>query len=455
MKTGIKHSIVVLGMLVGTAGSAFAGYFNPTPITNCNVQITSNLSTGSEGNQVRILQNILARGGYLHATPNGHFGPSTRAAVIAFQADNYISRTGTVGAATRNALNERACDNDVTANGYSYNSYGYGYTSGSTYVESYDPYAQVISPITQTPVVYNTPGTVVVNSSAYTGGFTLPTNVNTYSIPTTPVIPSTSSGISSTNIIYNPSTGYTYGIVPTPGTLTITTPFANSVYKEGDVINVAWTTSNLQAGSFRVFLENTQSGQSKEVAQTLGSNASFTLTKEILDIVCSTSCSTIYGYSSKDAFRIIVATPLTDIAGQTSLFRATVAPITINRPQTPGIVSVSASKTPVDSGEVFRLYVNMPSGLYWNTGVYGQYSYRVSAVCQTTVQVSIAGTPCGQTFSLPVTANYSQQEVPVRVANTSWYRQDVSFRVDVVDTVGNVVATSQTSVTINPAPFSW
>ena len=126
-----------LGIALGAATSAFAGYFNTTPLQVCDAQITRTLQIGSENNDVLVLQNMLSRGGYLFAQPNGYFGPSTKAAVKRFQRENGISQTGTVGESTRNIVNERLCDADVRGDSYSYN--GYGHNQGTTYVDAYDP----------------------------------------------------------------------------------------------------------------------------------------------------------------------------------------------------------------------------------------------------------------------------------------------------------------------------
>jgi peptidoglycan hydrolase-like protein with peptidoglycan-binding domain len=51
------------------------------------------------------LQNILAKLGYLAATPNGNYGPATIEAVIKFQQAKGLAQLGVVGPATRAALN--------------------------------------------------------------------------------------------------------------------------------------------------------------------------------------------------------------------------------------------------------------------------------------------------------------------------------------------------------------
>lgn len=68
---------------------------------------TSYLKPGSKGDEVLKLQNLLARLGFLTATPNGYYGVGTTAAVKAFQAAHGLSQLGVVGPATREALNSQ------------------------------------------------------------------------------------------------------------------------------------------------------------------------------------------------------------------------------------------------------------------------------------------------------------------------------------------------------------
>ncbi len=471
----MKKIITLVGILASTATFASAAYFENTPVQSCGTQIISTLQVGSENNEVFILQNLLNRGGYLYATPNGYFGPATQAALKRFQIENAIYPTGMVGSATRDAINERLCDNDVRGDSLSYNQYGYsyGYSSGTTYVENFDPFVRVVSPTPANPSLYNNPPTTVsgipnvaqiplsqsLAPNVYIGanGQQVPqyqgatTGVN---YPTPTALPATTQ-VHSTNIIYSPYVGYTYGIVPQSGVLTITTPLANSVYNEGDTVNLAWTTSNLNASQYQILLENTSSNQSKLVTVTSSTNASFVLTKDILDAVCSGTCSNPNtGAYNTGSFRVVITTPITDIAGTTSTFRAAVSPITIKRPYyATAQVTISASKTPVNSGEGFRLYVNVPTPTYNN--VYGMYSFKIRAICANNVQVSVAGVPCGQEFTMPVNTNYFQQEIPSMITNSSWYRQDVIYEINAVDMNGTVIGTARTTVTVNPAPFGF
>lgn len=445
-----------LGIFMVSETAVFAGYFNTTPVQGCDTQITRTLQVGSQNDDVYVLQNMLSQGGYLHATPNGYFGYGTKSAVKAFQRDNSLTVNGVVNEATRNAVNERLCDTDVR--GDSYETY-YGYTTGVTYVDKYDPYVKVISPQVTAPAIYATPQE---NNNSFSTTLSIPSTNLGYSssngYQTTAynaIIPATSqSQIQSTGIVYNPSTGYTYGIVPQTGSLTITSPTTNSSYNEGDTVYLAWTTNNLQASQFQILIENGSTGQSKQVTVVSASNShtSFILTKEILDAVCAGACNN----NQQGSFRIVIATPYTDIAGNTSTFRAAVSPITIKRPYSNyGTVSITTSKTPVNSGETFKLYVNIPTGSSWNSNLYGNYSIKIHAVCPFGVDAKIAGVPCGQDFTIPLAPTSFQQEIPAMITNATWYRQDVTFEIVVANLRGEVIGTSKTTVVANAAPFSW
>lgn len=66
---------------------------------------TANLASGSRGRSVTELQKKLSSLGFLSAAPTGYYGPATIAAVKKYQKTHGISQTGTVGPATRKALN--------------------------------------------------------------------------------------------------------------------------------------------------------------------------------------------------------------------------------------------------------------------------------------------------------------------------------------------------------------
>ena len=453
----MKKILAIVGFFgvfaTGVATSS-AAYFNNAPAFRCDTQLTRNLQRGSENSEVYVLQKLLVNAGFLRAAPNGYFGYQTQAAVREFQLNNGIRPTGIVGEATRNAINERLCDVDLVDNTYNYDyygysGYGYGYSSPTTYVAPNDPYVQVVSPNPSTPTVYATPQNytspapvTIANPSVIT-----PSSVSV----ATPVLPA-SSQIAGTGIVYNPSSGYTYGITPQPGSITVGSPVAYATYNEGDTVNVNWTTNNLQVSVFSIVLESTITGQKATVAVVPGNSYSFVLTKELLDSVCAGVCNN----NQQGAFKISVTAPVADIASNTTILKATISPITIHRPYAPlNRVSITTSKTPVNSGEVFKLYLNIPTGASWNTYFMGNYSIKVSAVCPSSVSVSIAGTPCGQDFTIPLAPTSFQQEIPASIINPTWYKQDVVFKLTVINLAGQVIGSGETKVTANGASFSW
>jgi peptidoglycan hydrolase-like protein with peptidoglycan-binding domain len=62
------------------------------------------MKPGTTGWDVGVLQYLLVRHGLLAATPNGHFGPQTEAAVIRFQRARRLVPDGVVGPVTAHAL---------------------------------------------------------------------------------------------------------------------------------------------------------------------------------------------------------------------------------------------------------------------------------------------------------------------------------------------------------------
>jgi peptidoglycan hydrolase-like protein with peptidoglycan-binding domain len=463
----MKKIIAIVGFVGIFASGAFtasAAYFNNTPVVPCGPQITNTLQLGSDNSQVYALQTMLANAGFLNTTPNGHFGYQTKYAVQAFQMNNGILVSGIVGPATRNVINESCGDTSVPyqSDDYSYDSYGY--SNGVTIVGQNDPFVRVITPPAQNPTVYATPQSTSFTQAAPAYQINGQTDGNGIYIASTPVSTSivgtpinnlnSSSQIASTNIVYNPGIGYGYGITPTSGSVTVTSPIANSVYNEGDSVQVNWGTNNIQTAPYSILLESTITGQSKVVAVVSGTSYSFVLTKELLDSVCTGSCNNQQG-----SYRVVVTMPTTDIAGNTSTLRAAIAPITIHRPLSNAVVTISSSKTPVNSGEIFKLYVNVPTNIYNNaynfTNNSASYSVKLKAVCPSSVSASIAGVLCGQEFTVPATVINTQQEIPVIITNNTWYKQDVAFQVTVLNLSGQTIGSAITTVTANAAPFSF
>lgn len=83
-----------------------------TTVTPIIIPNTNSLPTnlvlrfGSNGNEVKEIQNKLFEKGFLSAVPNGNFGPATLKAVKAFQVTNGLVADGIVGSGTLNVLNK-------------------------------------------------------------------------------------------------------------------------------------------------------------------------------------------------------------------------------------------------------------------------------------------------------------------------------------------------------------
>jgi peptidoglycan hydrolase-like protein with peptidoglycan-binding domain len=420
-----------LGFFASSVADTSAAYFDQTLASHCDTYITNTLQIGSSGSEVYTLQQALLNFGFLYTSPNGYFGAKTAAAVRSFQRDNGIRATGIVGPSTRAALNGSLCQNTT------------GVAPTTVSFDQYDPYMRVITPSSENPTVYATPQNFSQEQTSFSGYSSVASQAN-YMSPS-PVI--------GAGIVYNPSTGYTIGIVPQSGSITVTSPRANDIYKEGDTVYVQFGTTNLQSSPYSILLESAISGQSKTVAIISNTSYSFVLTKDLLDSVCSGACTN----NQQGSFKIVVTTPTTDIAGITSTLRAAVAPITVSRPPVYGQVSITASKTPVNPNEVFKLYINLPADISRNTTnyTYGAYTVTLQALCGAGVTASIAGTPCGQEFVLPMSASTLQQEVPVMIGNTSWYKQNVIFRITASNGLGQIIGTGETSVSVNAAAFNW
>ncbi|MDI3529763.1 MAG: hypothetical protein PWQ23_1582 [Thermoanaerobacter sp.] len=79
-----------------------------TQTSNTSLQtqstVTRTLKYGMQGNDVKELQNALAKLGYFNTTPTGYFGSITRDAVIKFQKANNLTPDGIVGPLTQKAI---------------------------------------------------------------------------------------------------------------------------------------------------------------------------------------------------------------------------------------------------------------------------------------------------------------------------------------------------------------
>ena len=51
--------------------------------------------------------------------------------------------------------------------------------------------------------------------------------------------------------------------------------------------------------------------------------------------------------------------------------------------------------------------------------------------------------------------NATQQEIPAKITNPTWYKQDVIFQLTIVNSLGQTIGVGETKVTANGAPFGW
>lgn len=86
-----------------------------TPTTTSAYVFSRYLGYGDKGDDVLKLQQILTQLGFLTATPTGHYGPATVAAIKLFQHAHGINQTGNVGPLTETALNQLSIPGSTAA----------------------------------------------------------------------------------------------------------------------------------------------------------------------------------------------------------------------------------------------------------------------------------------------------------------------------------------------------
>lgn len=421
----MKKIIIATGLILTALSFANAGYYNYSDNT-CGNSLSRELSLGSQdsyaNNDVSTLQEFLVNNGYLNARVTGYFGYATKNAVKNYQRDNGLSPMGIVGIYTRNLINDSLCS------GSSYNNYGNNY--------SYVP------PATSIPTTYVNP-VDQYNYNSVNQLYPLPVPAQVYP--------------------YNNSSpyyyGYNYNQYPSP-TLTINNPSTFASFREGDTVNVSWTATNLNANSYQVTLENTSSSQVSVVTNLAGNTntASFVLTKALLDIVCGTGCNQNSQYAQSN-FRINVIASYNDAYANygntaTKTLKAYVDRITITRPYSyVSGISVTPSKTPVSSGEMFKLYLTVNnSNVYpYNVNTFSNgYFYNVRMVCPTNTALTFNGVACGQTISGFQNNASSMPDINITVVNNSWNYQNVQFVVDVYNQYGGILlGSATTNVVVN------
>jgi hypothetical protein len=98
---GSKNEAVTTTTTTTTAATTTAP---TTPTTPATPAPTAPLKPGDSGDQVKVLQRALEKLGYSPGKIDGDYGPSTTAAVKAFQKANGLDADGVVGPKTREAL---------------------------------------------------------------------------------------------------------------------------------------------------------------------------------------------------------------------------------------------------------------------------------------------------------------------------------------------------------------
>ena len=98
----------------------------------------------------------------------------------------------------------------------------------------------------------------------------------------------TGNGVASTQVIYAPNIGYTYGITPTSGSITITTQLKRLVITKGIQLLLRGQHKTCCI-TIRSTPENNQTGRSREVYVTSGTTASFAH-KGTLIMFCAGAC---------------------------------------------------------------------------------------------------------------------------------------------------------------------
>lgn len=408
--------------------NSFVGGYSYTP-TTCEATITRNLSFGSTGTDVATVQDYLHDQDFLQATPNGYFGYGTKSAVMKFQSAYGISITGTVGPATRSVLNDLICGGDT-------GSYG----RATSYLAP-----ATISPVKEIPVTHVAQS--VVNPFV--------TNTNVYSqVNSTPVvntIPAFSTAYADPQPIgvYNPAVALYYQNQNERATLTVTTPGKKSLYKEGDAMTISWTTTNMNVVRYVVSLDNTSTGLVKQLGVFSPSQTSLTVTlsKDLLDGVCAgTSACAV---ENANSYRVNVIAYGTSVPNGEYSIKAYVDQLAIIRPYVAQSLSVTASKTPVNSGETINLYVSVPA----STSIYSQYSslyWRIRAICPTGAAILVNGQTCG-TDSFAYQSNITvTPNITATLLNNSWGPQQVIFEATAYDFYGGrELGKATTQVVVN------
>ena len=138
MKTSVRKSIFVLlaCATVGACGVA-ATSFRPTRVCveyeNQATATAAILKQGSQGGEVKEVQQRLKRWGYYAGSVDGVFGVGTKNAVIAFQKKNGLTPDGVVGKSTYKALGMNSSYEVLAGQSQNTENVG-GYSSSDVYL---------------------------------------------------------------------------------------------------------------------------------------------------------------------------------------------------------------------------------------------------------------------------------------------------------------------------------
>ena len=207
--------------------------------------LSSDLSLGNTDSNssgpVTSLQKYLVDRGYLSVAPNGHFGPSTKAAVKALQIANKISPTGTVGPATRAVIQKRSC----SSTGVTSPTVNLVTTPGNT--------VTVINPNPASPAISMTPPAATTTTTNIHASILSPNSGDVLAIGKT------------YNISWNTPLNYPYNIIleqvgGAGAGLIQTSGFGTSSFqwKVGNIYSSSINANeNVATGTYRIHIEST------------------------------------------------------------------------------------------------------------------------------------------------------------------------------------------------------
>lgn len=404
-KTGIA-TITTLLLALSALTSLHAYYRDEMTSTrivseNNNLYNTDNLCTslsrdlfvGKKGNDVKSLQRYLSSLGYFNYTISSYYGVATKNAVASYQRDNNLYASGKVLFATRESVNEEICE-QVHGNVFSSD-------------------------------IHNVSGAVVIPETHLS-------SPSVFISPSNTIIPQNNNGI--LYYSYDPF-AKSNGPLPLPATLTVTTPSSRTTYKEGDTVSISWSIGNANPYAFTISLESNQATLSKVIMRVDGNqrNASFVITKEILEAVCGSGCVD----SNQSKFNIAVKSDFTQ-GNERSSLTALVSDITITRTSYTSSLVVTVSKSPINNGETASFFVSPSSYIATSFANNNALYMKVRASCQNSVAITINGQSCGVDNYVYVSNLYAIPEVKATIVNTSFGPQQVFFEFTLYSSVNGV-----------------